>query len=64
MSGKKRDTPWMDGNKHAYKGMDSALHINCRKRDKAGWVRQSKKDNRTNLTEWVIETLNKAVEKE
>ncbi len=62
MTEKKRDTPWMEGNSNASKGMDSRLHINCRSRDKAGWVKQASRE-RLSLTDWIIKTLNAVVEK-
>ena len=52
----------MEGNSNASKGMDSRLHINCRSRDKAGWVKQASRE-RLSLTDWIIKTLNAVVEK-
>lgn len=41
---------------------ESFLHIRCRQRDKAMWVKQAQKEG-TTIAKWVIATLNKEAEK-
>lgn len=58
---KKRETPWMQGTRHAAKRDDekrlSFIHARCSARDKAAWVKQAQKEN-MKLTEWVVKVLN------
>jgi len=49
------------GNQNASKGHGAHLHMRCKPREKSAWVKQSQREN-LKLTEWVIKTLNSAVD--
>jgi len=50
-----------DGNKNASKDFDAHLNLRCKKRNKAGWVKQAQSEG-LNLTLWVHQTLNDATD--
>ena len=53
----------MLGNKNAWKGHDSHLHLRCKSSDKAVWEHATQQEN-LKLSAWVVKTLNEATQNE